>query len=152
MSCTSCPANCDITGTRMYDFQVPVGRSVLFSLPGKMGKRYFLLQKLMVLPPPTQGPASSPVKQPPPQPLWPGHWPSPSSMTVEQGPGDTPPLIWAAQSQAAVLSPGQGGASVNLGPREQELLGQGPKTSHFTRMEFHDLCVLIKFLFLCNFS
>lgn len=68
------------------------------------------------------------------------------------GAGRHLPAHLAMQGRAAVLSQGRGGASVNLGPRDQGLLGQSPKTSHFTRMEFHDLCILIKFLFLCNFS
>jgi hypothetical protein len=46
-----------------------------------------------------------------------------------------------------------GGASVTLGPQgARSARGQSPKMSHFTRMEFHDLCILIKFLFLWNLS
>lgn len=109
----------------------------------------------------TRGLAISPIKWPPLQPPASPHLP-PTRQSDLLHPGEscgggaehTSLLIWLQEARLPASPPlrGRGGASVNLGPGEQGLLGQSPKTSHFTRMEFHDLCILIKFLFLCNFS
>ena len=72
---------------------------------------------------------------------------------MEEEPEDASSLSWhhACPGYVSSIRP-LGGASVNPRPQGARAAQGGPKTSHFTRMEFHDLCILIKFLFLWNFS